>query len=371
MRNAIATSAVRRHVATPVVLGALLTGLIWLGSGCASAPKPPGSVAATPAEIAKNRKNLERKMEKIRIPEIDFQNVTLKDAVQFLVQASRAYDKGWSPSPGQGVNLVLDLREMHAPAEAAKRFGAGVEAANGILINFQAQKISLLQALKNVARLAGLQYRLENDFVLIGWGLDARDPMELRSYPLDLSGIEKVKTVAQMVALKALPAAAGLNPEDKANDLLKIMLDKLGMTFPPGSSVYYTPATLDGIVLANTADNLVKFEQILAQVYPEWRTEHKLRTIELPKIAWKERPLPEAVTELVELSRKYDKSPERKLGVNAVLKVSDDTKKLRITFRARAVTLKEALEAVLMAANLKYKIKGDVVVVYAESTLRR
>ena len=96
---------------------------------------------------------LERRMKQIVIPSIEFRNAALADVVRFFVDASIAADP-----EGTGVNIVLPPGP--AGGEAPPR-----------TVTLQLRRVSLYDALKIVADVAGLTVRLdESGAVLLGGG---------------------------------------------------------------------------------------------------------------------------------------------------------------------------------------------------------
>ncbi len=87
-------------------------------------------------------------MQRIIIPQIDFNNAEVQDVVKFLQKASIEYD-----GKKRGVNFVLDLKD-EKPGN----------------ITFKARFITLLDLLNMCTDVNGLTYRIEGSVVMIGPG---------------------------------------------------------------------------------------------------------------------------------------------------------------------------------------------------------
>ncbi len=90
-------------------------------------------------------------MRSIQIPEIDFRQANINDAVNFLRECSVEYDTTETGQAGKGVNMVLNLgAEAQVVQQAAQDPFAEAAAAGpeGPLVTFSARDISLREALE-------------------------------------------------------------------------------------------------------------------------------------------------------------------------------------------------------------------------------
>jgi hypothetical protein len=99
------------------------------------------------------QKHLRNKLEStIIIPEIDIRTASILDVLMFLSESVWPYDS--RPPQEEVVNIVFNPR--------------GIEASNIPTVTYKAKGVSILQALKDVTQLAGLQYTIENNWVIVG-----------------------------------------------------------------------------------------------------------------------------------------------------------------------------------------------------------
>ncbi|MBN1670693.1 MAG: hypothetical protein JXR37_06655 [Kiritimatiellae bacterium] len=98
-------------------------------------------------------KDLRRKMQRLRVPAMEFRQAGIGEVVAFLVAASREQDP-----LKQGVNIILNLPETHAARLAG--------------LSMNVRNMSLLDGVNYVAEVTGLTCRLDQNAVVI----TARNP---------------------------------------------------------------------------------------------------------------------------------------------------------------------------------------------------
>lgn len=244
-----------------------------------------GSPTNRITESSKMRDRILEKMQKIRIPEIDFRQANINDVIFFLQEQSVAFDTEVKEGERKGVNLVLNLNVGRPSATVAATVqldpfapqgpdaGADLGLAGDVPpINCKAQYISLLEALDLVVTLAGLKYRIENSIVMVV-PRDAPDGAIVnRMYDVLPSVNERIA-----IAMPSVQAGGGLfggggamtgvmqgGGEGERSDW-KEFFGKMGVPWPQGSYISYVPS-LSKVVVANTEDNLSVFERILAEI---------------------------------------------------------------------------------------------------------
>jgi hypothetical protein len=107
-------------------------------------------LAAAPVS-AQSRAALQETLEKTVIPKIEFRNVTVRDALDFLREASVTYGPQKDPER-RGVTLIVQI-----PANQG----------NSRSFSFRAKNMTLQQALKSTCSAANLQYSLRSGWILI------------------------------------------------------------------------------------------------------------------------------------------------------------------------------------------------------------
>jgi len=231
-----------------------------------------------------NSQPIVEKMRKIIIPEISFRQANIHDVVEFLNKASIEGDKETDPTQ-KGVNIILNLTPGaaagSAPAPAAgaaagadifaPAAGGGAAAGGGVNtyeVTFNARYLSLEQALKTITDIKGLKYLVEGNVVMI---VPADyDPAEIvtRMYPVEPDFVGRVKDTAAAMAPTSTTKggrefeALGNTDTKSAMPDLKDYFEKMGVLFPKTASITYNSA-IGKLIVANTTQNLIKFEQIL------------------------------------------------------------------------------------------------------------
>lgn len=122
--------------------------------------------AASAEEKAARREKVLQKLNSLIIKRVEFDNVPLKDAVNFLIDQGREAD----PEKA-GVNIVVDRSVWgdrapgSAPPAAAR--AATPEAVAGPTVTLNLRNVSLLSAIKFLSTVCGLTYRVGPEAVVI------------------------------------------------------------------------------------------------------------------------------------------------------------------------------------------------------------
>lgn len=228
-----------------------------------------------PNQQESDRLAVERKMEEIKIPEIDFHQANIYDVIDFLQQASREGDEKEGDPEKKGVNLILNLSQDTAPAAPtapADPFAPATPAVGASgdvpLITFSARYVSLLQALKIVMQVANLKYRIDGRVVMVVPINRADDVIIHRMYNVLPSLGERIKGLSggdaaqpDLNAGGVLGMGGGGVGEVRAD--FKDFFQQLGVQWPDKSSIKYIPQ-ISKLVVANTSENLIVLEKVLA-----------------------------------------------------------------------------------------------------------
>lgn len=253
---------------------------------------PVEAEAGPPKVTASQSQQLREKMQEIIIPSISFRQASIVDVINFLREASEIND----PSPQKtGVNIILQLdagpaapTAAPAPAPTEDLFGipggapAATEAAPdtaGIpAITLTLRRVTLLDAIKYVTDVAGLKYRLEENAVIIT-PKDRVVNVMTRLYPV-MPGIVDIATAQREEAGAGAggggfggfgtggAGGAGLGGaaiKSSTDDDIKAMFQRMGVPFPPGTSLSYN-RTISQLIVTNTPENLEILERILPQL---------------------------------------------------------------------------------------------------------
>ena len=297
-----------------------------------------------PESIAKNSgvdskpasDRLNEKMQKIIIPAVEFRQANINDVVNFLVEASIAADP-----EKEGVNIILNLGQsggggVAAPAPApmdagmdtwgdfggGEDFGAALPAAGGGAsgvrdITLNLRRITMLDAIKYITEVAGLNYRIEDRAVLITPLHGQVGNIVTRMYPVQPSFMDVIierQGASQEEREGEFQSLGGRVTTTKSD--VKDFFEKTGVKFPSGASITYN-ATISQLIVANTADNLETFERILQQlnVVPN-QVEIEARFIEVDQNDLEELGLQWILNDNYEFATKQDGSGQR-MQVNA------------------------------------------------------
>jgi general secretion pathway protein D len=244
---------------------------------------PPGGGNQTTVDSLTSQQKLQKKMESIIIPSIEFRQANITDVVNFLVDASVAGDT----AEGIGVNIILKLASAggeSAPAPAAPAddfgfggdFGAGTGfdqpaasggGASGVpAITLNLRRINLLDAIKYITEVADLRYRLEDNVVIITPANVVSGRVVTRMYPVQPSILDVIVERSEVDDASRSGDFVGMGQQTsiKRSDV-KDFFERAGVPFPVGTSITYNQS-ISQLIVANTAENLETFERILSRL---------------------------------------------------------------------------------------------------------
>jgi general secretion pathway protein D len=218
---------------------------------------------------------IQQKLKSIKIPRIDFEDVTIPTAVKYLREQSKQLDP-----EGVGVNIFLRLApegsdkkaaaaapatrsaappgappgvppggaptEAAAPAEAAAEGedAKSEEPINSAVVNLILTNKTLGEAIHFLCQAAKLKFRVEKYAVVIASQNVPLDDLETKIYPVEQASL----------------AAIG-NGEDP--ELLKRHFEDRSIKFPEGAKVVYD-TRISRLIATNTPENLRKIEQVIS-----------------------------------------------------------------------------------------------------------
>jgi general secretion pathway protein D len=210
---------------------------------------------------------IQQKLKSIKIPRIDFEDVTIPTAVKYLREQSKQLDP-----EGVGVNIFLRLApegddkkaaaprpaaapaaapDGAAPAEGAAPAAEGTaevakseEPMNSQVVNLILTNKTLGEAIHFLCQAAKLKFRVEKYAVVIASQNVPLDDLETKIYPVEQGSL----------------AAIG-NGEDP--ELLKRHFEDRSIKFPEGAKVVYD-TRISRLIATNTPENLRKIEQVIS-----------------------------------------------------------------------------------------------------------
>lgn len=214
----------------------------------------------TPEE-QRQRRALLKKMDDIVIPEIDFRQVNIRDAIKFIYEESVKYD-----ADKRGVNLILKIGTP--PVNPAKTDSNGFfsqpvsDTHAEPTVTFTASHITLHEAITIVSDIAGLKYRIDaNSIRFVPYGCPLEE-LAYRIYDFSPSTVERIQSYQPELFATNLPPAT---TEEK----WKQFFSDLGVTWPTRSSINPVPI-IGKVVVYNSPQNLDSFENIIEAIatYP-------------------------------------------------------------------------------------------------------
>jgi general secretion pathway protein D len=199
-----------------------------------------------------------RKLDTILIPQVDLQEATLADSLDFLRSAVSARDSAESDAAKRGIDFVVNLRE--ATPEAAALIAAS--RVNLKLTNLPARKV-----LDYIAEQTHTQVSVDEFAVRITPLGVSSARMITRTFRVAPDFISRQSTSvsgngagAAAVDVFAAQPKEGLLPRKLS---AKEVLESLGVNFAAGASAQFSAAS-SSVVVTNTPDMISLVEQILA-----------------------------------------------------------------------------------------------------------
>ena len=243
---------------------------------------------------------INRKLQSIIIPNIEFRSTTISDAIEFLRQESQRLDNDPDPA-NRGINIFLKLPGvgataprpaaaaptdagipgLPAAADAGATTGAGPSPVGAVpsantRISLTLSRIPLLEALRYVASQAGLKVKVEPYAVSIVPLTELTDALITAEFKVPPNFISNVTTGGGRSALDEAAVSATAGGGGGNRDITgagtavitrqdaKTFLESSGVTFPPGASATYLAAT-SKLVVRNTQENIDLIESLVQE----------------------------------------------------------------------------------------------------------
>lgn len=223
-----------------------------------SAPVAAAALASESVEKdATGRIN--RKLENIVIPKIDFRETSLREAVDFLQQQSVALDTAEQDPTRKGVRIDLKVDEPSTGPNPGvipglELPGAGAAPVPPVpsepRITVELSKIPLGEALRYVTGLFSLKFKVEPDrvsIVSIGTPTETLITKEFTVTPEFFSAVPGASGARTGTSRGGSSIGWRASPKD--------VLSAQGIAFPPGSDATYIPGT-SKLIIRNTQENI-------------------------------------------------------------------------------------------------------------------
>lgn len=181
---------------------------------------------------------INRKLDNIIIPKIEFSEATAREAFEFLRRRAADLDTLEQDPTHKGVNIVLKL-PLDAP-----------EASTPITISLY--DLPLRNAIDYIARAANLKMKVEPYAVVIVPQSESTDVLITKEYKVPPSFISALPAASDNAPVAG---ASGGQPIVAARSTAREFLEAQGVTFPPGASANYITST-SRLIVKNTQSNL-------------------------------------------------------------------------------------------------------------------
>jgi hypothetical protein len=229
----------------------------WAAPATAAAPMPTRAEALGDSEV-------ERKLERIVIPRIDFREMTLQQALDYVQQQSVAFDTEEPDPAKKGVRIVSRLEPSPGPGAPVI---PGLEGAVDSRITVELTNIPLGEVIRYVTGLANMNFRVEGNQVLV----------VPQGTPTD-SVI--TKEIAVLPGVVGLPPVSGYVSRSSAQPTdVQVWFEEQGVPFPPGSSAVYLPDR-NRLIVRNTQENLDLIVGIVSSGAVAWDSSTSGRNLE-------------------------------------------------------------------------------------------
>ena len=186
---------------------------------------------------------INRKLDEIIIPRIDFRDATIREALDFLKQRAVALDTTDQDPTRRGINIVLKVPADSPEADAR--------------ITLSLNDIPLRAAIDYVAKAANLKLKIEPYAVAVVPQSEPTDVLITKEYKVPPGFITSLPATGQ----PTLPGpgsetiAPGSQPAIQARSGAREFLEAQGVTFPPGASANFIAST-SKLIIKNTQANL-------------------------------------------------------------------------------------------------------------------
>jgi len=197
---------------------------------------------------------ISQKLEEIRIPSINFREATVREALDFIKQRSKALDTQEPDENKRGINIVLKLDPSNAAAGASTR------------ITLALTDVPLGEALRYIATAANLKIKVEPYAVAVVPITESTDVLITKEYKVPPGFITNIPAATDTTAGGGFGgfggASGGTADATVARSGAKEFLIANGVEFPEGASANFLPSS-SKLIVRNTQPNLDLIDQIV------------------------------------------------------------------------------------------------------------
>ncbi len=218
---------------------------------------PAASSLSVSADVnGDERQKALEKLEKIRIPELDFRQAKLADIADFFEQSSVAFG-----DDDESGSLSIAVTESPAPKPSSQPVvdgfadpfadNSGSVAGDESLVTFSARDITLKEALDITADVAGMKYNIGKDGQIV---ISPKNAAEGEI-------VTKMLDVPQVIMERFLQSGGEVGSRDGTVDVTDLFSEQ-GVDVPSRASVKYNKA-LGKLIAQNTPDNIKVLEHVV------------------------------------------------------------------------------------------------------------
>ena len=193
----------------------------------------PAAVIEQPVLVSRGTQSINRKLDEIIVPRINFTDATVREAIEYLRQRSDVLDTEAINPADRGVNIVLKLDQ----------------AAASQTVTIDLSNLPLREALTYITNLANLKFKVEPFAVLIVPINEATDTLITKEYRVPPGFITATPTGGG-------GGGAGTEFASTAGQsTAKNFLESQGVQFPSGASANFL-ASSSRLIVRNSQENL-------------------------------------------------------------------------------------------------------------------
>ena len=191
----------------------------------------PAAVIEQPVLVSRGTQSINRKLDEIIVPRINFTDATVREAIEYLRQRSDVLDTEAINPADRGVNIVLKLDQ----------------AAASQTVTIDLSNLPLREALTYITNLANLKFKVEPFAVLIVPINEATDTLITKEYRVPPGFITATPTGGGDAGTEFASTAG--------QSTAKNFLESQGVQFPPGASANFL-ASSSRLIVRNSQENL-------------------------------------------------------------------------------------------------------------------
>ncbi len=191
---------------------------------------------------------INRKLDEIIIPRIDFQDATLRESLDFLKHRANQLDTAEEEPGKKGVNIALKLPD-------------GADAAD-TRITLSLTDIPLRTAIDYVAKAANMKSKVEPYAVALVPLTEASDSLISKEYAVPNGFLQALRASGTGSLVAASSTAPGAVSGLAARRGAKADLEAAGVPFPSGASANFL-ASSNKLIVKNTASNLELIDSLV------------------------------------------------------------------------------------------------------------